>query len=97
MTTGRRDADPVARLGGDEFALILAGLDAERAERFVGRLRRRIDSATCEPGDDIGTFGAGRGQSDVCGQGARSRRSRAQGMQNARPPRGPGILRAQES
>ncbi len=38
LTQVSRDTDTAARLGGEEFALLLAGIDAEKAERAAHRL-----------------------------------------------------------
>ena len=38
LTQVSRDTDTAARLGGEEFALLLAGIDAEKAEKAAQRL-----------------------------------------------------------
>ena len=38
LTQVSRDTDTAARLGGEEFALLLAGIDADKAEKAAERL-----------------------------------------------------------
>jgi diguanylate cyclase (GGDEF)-like protein len=54
-----RDRDHVVRWGGEEFAMLLPGVNAERAEEVVGRLRAALAQAHLVAGTPVFTASFG--------------------------------------